>query len=794
MDLSDTNTVGILYENTHGLIHNLSDLVGGLVEKSSTIKMIDLLTCNLNRDDEIAEIKELEATHGVTIRYSVDLTGHSDSMGNWLLESHGVEVKDMYFNEKIDEWKHVLHTVYFNEDNFLAVVATATDMNNTTFTPLAGGQRQGGGNWSNHDITSVTFKPGITTIGKYAFYWCKYLTSVNIPDTVRYIRANAFTSCTNLKMVVIPGSVLSRHSTAFSYTAGLDRRTIYINNSLFHYGDGSRITRLWSNNTPGWSVDLSDFDFNNADLSGVNLSGLNLSSADLSDADLSGAIMKSLVVTSFPPKLPNGFTFLASSKMIIGPGTNLSGVDMSGVNMSGVNMSGSVTGPLAPGSATPSNLPTGFVFAVGTNEKWLVGPGAVLTGADLSGADLSGAYLSGAVLTNAVTGPLVAAPTNLPTNYKVAVGTNEKWLVGPGAVLTGADLSGADLSGAYLSGAVLTNAVTGPLVAAPTNLPTNYKVAAGTTETWLVGPNVNLTDANLTDANLTDANLTDANLTDANLTGAITGPLVGTTPSHLPNGYAFAVGANEKWLVAPGANLNGADLSGADLSGAVLTGTKTGPLIDEPATLPTNYITIQDSDNDNDNDPKFWIIGPGVDVSGANFETVTFTASQRSNITNVIANDTQWNPEYAIIAGLFISTTDLPNGVQFGAATQDNQIVLGYKGMDQITTITSDNNTQYDNIVYMNCLVVNGVKSTISSKVTFLNCSDQNESLRELYFVRDDTDTDYAGKVVIGSATLVSIASNTDIDGTVFVGCKFTQGSKTNLAGSKVALLGCSFE
>ena len=49
MDLSDTNTVGILYENTHGLIHNLSDLVGGLVEKSSTIKMIDLLTCNLNR-------------------------------------------------------------------------------------------------------------------------------------------------------------------------------------------------------------------------------------------------------------------------------------------------------------------------------------------------------------------------------------------------------------------------------------------------------------------------------------------------------------------------------------------------------------------------------------------------------------------------------------------------------------------------------------------------------------------------------------------------------------------------
>ena len=131
MDLSDTNTVGILYENTHGLIHNLSDLVGGLVEKSSTIKMIDLLTCNLNRDDEIAEIKELEATHGVTIRYSIDLTGHSDSMGNWLLESHGVEVKDMYFNEKIDEWKHVLHYYlwksYGGWDSFKAVVESVVD-------------------------------------------------------------------------------------------------------------------------------------------------------------------------------------------------------------------------------------------------------------------------------------------------------------------------------------------------------------------------------------------------------------------------------------------------------------------------------------------------------------------------------------------------------------------------------------------------------------------------------------------------------------------------------------------
>ena len=221
MDLSDTNTVGILYENTHGLIHNLSDLVGGLVEKSSTIKMIDLLTCNLNSPSEIAEIKELEATHGVQIRYSIDLTGHEDSMGNWLLESHGVEVKDMYFNEMIDEWKHVLHAQSwaFNEDNFLDVVATATDTKGE-FTPLPGGARipqNGRTYWSNHYITTVTFKPDITTIGDRAFYACTSLTSIVIPDGVKTIGYQAYMYSSGLKSIIIPDSVTSIGAQAFSY-------------------------------------------------------------------------------------------------------------------------------------------------------------------------------------------------------------------------------------------------------------------------------------------------------------------------------------------------------------------------------------------------------------------------------------------------------------------------------------------------------------------------------------------------------------------------------------------------
>ena len=76
-----------------------------------------MLTCNLNDEESIKTLKTLESRYNKIIRYSVDLTGHEDSMGNWMLESHNVSVRNIYFNNKITEWKHVLiyirHSLYY---------------------------------------------------------------------------------------------------------------------------------------------------------------------------------------------------------------------------------------------------------------------------------------------------------------------------------------------------------------------------------------------------------------------------------------------------------------------------------------------------------------------------------------------------------------------------------------------------------------------------------------------------------------------------------------------------------
>ncbi len=71
-----------------------------------------------------------------------------------------------------------------------------------------------------NDIKSVFIKPGVTSIGNYAFYGCTNLRSVTIPSTVATIRPGAFENCTSLTSVTIPSGVTSIGYDAF-YNSGL---------------------------------------------------------------------------------------------------------------------------------------------------------------------------------------------------------------------------------------------------------------------------------------------------------------------------------------------------------------------------------------------------------------------------------------------------------------------------------------------------------------------------------------------------------------------------------------------
>ncbi|MCD7796176.1 MAG: leucine-rich repeat domain-containing protein [Clostridiales bacterium] len=55
----------------------------------------------------------------------------------------------------------------------------------------------------------------VTSIGNYAFCYCKSLTSVTIPDSVTSIGEFVFCSCTSLISVIIPNGVTSISHGAF---------------------------------------------------------------------------------------------------------------------------------------------------------------------------------------------------------------------------------------------------------------------------------------------------------------------------------------------------------------------------------------------------------------------------------------------------------------------------------------------------------------------------------------------------------------------------------------------------
>ncbi|MBP9994553.1 MAG: leucine-rich repeat domain-containing protein, partial [bacterium] len=78
-------------------------------------------------------------------------------------------------------------------------------------------------------IGIIKFDNAVTSIGRYAFYGCSSLTSINIPAAVTSIGLLAFSECHSLTSVNIPASVTSIESTAFEGCCSLISVTLNSN-------------------------------------------------------------------------------------------------------------------------------------------------------------------------------------------------------------------------------------------------------------------------------------------------------------------------------------------------------------------------------------------------------------------------------------------------------------------------------------------------------------------------------------------------------------------------------------
>ena len=105
---------------------------------------------------------------------------------------------------------------------------------------------------SNKEITSfdeLKYFTGLTSIGDSAFYYCRNLTSVTIPNSVISIGESAFYHCSGLTSITIPNSVTSIDYYVFFYCSGLTSIVVDKDNTYYDSRDNSNAIIETSTNT-----------------------------------------------------------------------------------------------------------------------------------------------------------------------------------------------------------------------------------------------------------------------------------------------------------------------------------------------------------------------------------------------------------------------------------------------------------------------------------------------------------------------------------------------------------------
>ena len=147
------------------------------------------------------------------------------------------------------------------------------------------------------DIRRIVVQKGVTTIGDYAFYGCKNVTSVTLPDTVTQIGKLAFYGCENLSTLTVPDSVLVVEDYAFANATGLQSIVFRGNAPVLGAGifAGLNLEVRYPTAAAGWTDGVKQSYTGSVRWSGVGAAAL---AAQESDLQLDDPVLAALLADS----------------------------------------------------------------------------------------------------------------------------------------------------------------------------------------------------------------------------------------------------------------------------------------------------------------------------------------------------------------------------------------------------------------------------------------------------------------------------------------------------------------
>ena len=371
---------------------------------------------------------------------------------------------------------------------------------------------------------------------------------------------------------------------------------------------------------------------------------INESSNGINNTILKGITSKNIIGT---PVLPDNYKLIKNC--IIGPGVHLKGIDLKNTDLSGL---------------------------------------------DLQNSDLTNAELSGAILSNIKSGNITGIPKNLPENYKIVNG----YIVGPDVNLTEVDLSGFVLNDIDLSKSMLKNVKSGNIIGNP-KLPSGYNLIHG----FIFGIDVDLRHADLAGIELYDINLDKIDLSMCNLKGIKSRKLSGKPT--LPENYLLLNG----YIIGPDVDLTNADLRninfvGVSIENAILTGIKSVDIIGKPL-LPKGYTLL----NRNILGPAVDLTGADLqytDLNNIDLNSSILANVKSKNIQGIpilpqdykLVNGYIIGP-YVNLNGIDLRDIDLTNSNLKGAVFEKSDFTnVNFTNVNLVNT-TLNNSSFYDSIL-----------------------------------------------------------------------------------------------